>query len=684
MGTRVSAGICGLIAAAMLAGCSNNATSAKSDAGTSPGSGGAGGGSPATGGSGGAAGGAGGAGSGGSSGFGGSGGAAGMSADAGVGRDAAGQADAGRPDAPTAPACAVTITPTQPQRLVQLPWGPTATLRVRATVSGTSPPAMPMWMWMVTHYETGTAVKADPVNNNPAEVQIKLERAGRYDIRATARAGCSETVIANAEQVRTAHYWIRATPPTGTSAAPSEGIQVDVPGGVSPTRDIPLSRGMTVSIDPQAASGVATIPSYVRVTSAASSVRLEGHTKAGPFRVALNPLLTYQVLVIPDVSTSPDRPTVAPALVVGTPSHLMQTPFMFDDGVEVTGTVTSAMGPVDQARVLLRANSLPSTVGRSASTGAYSLRARSGAFTVVVVPPAGSSLPEAQTDTSTVIIDSPPPGRVSLDFAWASVTTFTLDLTVRNPDDGPLARPVRVRLESELSRVGAFTVDGVIHEAPGSVGAEGVTNAGGLASFAGLPRGVYHALLSPGDDSTANTMVEIDLTQAAAREARRVRLGRKVTVSGVLTPAARAAGATVIAVDPSADPAAPVPAAVVDSNGRYALALDPGPNRQYRLFVEPVLARAVPRTSLGTMDAPTADLTLDPRLLPDGRAISGVVTLDGTALTGAVVQAYCVGDGADCVDPVSLDTEHIRAAAEAVSGANGSYRLLIPDPATGN
>ena len=62
---------------------------------------------------------------------------------------------------------------------------------------------------------------------------------------------------------------------------------------------------------------------------------------------------------------------------------------------------------------------------------------------------------------------------------------------------------------------------------------------------------------------------------------------------------------------------------VVDSNGRFALLLDPGPNREYRFFVEPLLTRSLPRTSLGKMAAPTADVTLDPHALSEGRTISG-------------------------------------------------------------
>jgi len=286
-----------------------------------------------------------------------------------------------------------------------------------------------------------------------------------------------------------------------------------------------------------------------------------------------------------------------------------------------------------------------------------------------------------------ISIGDPPPGRIDADFAWAPSPTSILDLTVRNPDDGPLARPVNVKVESmpnALPAVGTLTVGGVPLEAQGSLRAEAVTNAGGLATFTALPRAAYRALLLPTDESGAVTMVGVDLSQGGEREARRVRLARKVLLSGRLVPAARAAGASVIALDPSADPAAAVPSAVADGDGRYTLALNPGPNRQYRLFVEPVLARSLPRVSLGTISAPAMDTMLDDRFVPEGRAITGVVTLDGQPLAGAVVQAYCFGDGPECLAATSVATDRIRPAGEAVSGPTGAFRLVVPDPATSN
>jgi hypothetical protein len=153
-----------------------------------------------------------------------------------------------------------------------------------------------------------------------------------------------------------------------------------------------------------------------------------------------------------------------------------------------------------------------------------------------------------------------------------------------------------------------------------------------------------------------------------------------VAVAGRLLPAALGGGATVIAVDPTADPARALPTAIADAGGAYRLILDPG--RSYRLFVEPAPGRALARIALGPVTA-DADVTLPDRRLPAGVAITGTVAIrvEGTAVAGALVQAFCMGASADCKAPATTGTDGLRPVAEAVSGPDGAYRLVVPDPA---
>src|SRR5205823_2123813 len=146
----------------------------------------------------------------------------------------------------------------------------------------------------------------------------------------------------------------------------------------------------------------------------------------------------YEVLVIPD------RP-VAPQVFTGLPAELGQYAYKLDDGVPISGRITGAKGPVANARLLLRAGSLPSTVGIADATGAFTLRARSGDFAAVVVPPSGAGLPEAHIALGNGLqVDFPPPARIALDFRWNAIPTVTIDLTIRTADDTAVTRPVRV------------------------------------------------------------------------------------------------------------------------------------------------------------------------------------------------------------------------------------------------
>jgi hypothetical protein len=146
-------------------------------------------------------------------------------------------------------------------------------------------------------------------------------------------------------------------------------------------------------------------------------------------------------------------------------------------------------------------------------------------------------------------------------------------------------------------------------------------------------------LAPPGPDAAVTT-AHLDLGQGSGRVARTIRLASKLAVAGRLLPRALGAGATVIAVDLDASAERQVPTAVVDADGVYLLAVDPG--RPYRLFVEPAPLRGLARIPLGPI-AGDQDVPLTEHRIPAGVAITGVATVEGTPVAGALVQAYCVG-----------------------------------------
>ena len=667
-------------------GCGAGSTAAKSDAGSGfPGSGGSGGrvgsgGSGGLPGSGGAAGGSGGSGTGGSGGAiggsGGAGGAGGGARDGGAASDARPGGDAG----PTQPPCAVQVVPLGASSLTQIPAGPGSVLRVRGEIVGFMRPPMPMWRWTVIMYPGGVSAPWTTVDGRADTIQIELRNEGRYEISVSVTDTCSggATAVAVDPRLSPTSFWIRVTSPADKPAPPKERVMVEIVSGRPPPRtDIALDFGTPVRIDPQRTSGEA-IDSYIRVSSPESTVRLEGHSKTGVFMARLSPTLSYDVLVIPDRTT-------APALFAGvTAATIGQLSFSLDDGVPVTGRLTRDGGrAVPEARLVLRAGVLPSTLDNADTTGRFDLRARPGSYGAVIVPPPGSGLPEAHIREDAGLTISPPSaGPTTVDFAWRAIATSTLELTVRSPSDGPVGAPVRVRLESvadTLPDVGTLTLNGgAPMTASGLVRAEVVSNAAGVATFPNLPRAPYRAVITPADDLSAITAVTIDLAGATTPSvARTARLLRKVTLSGRLVPATLGVGATVVALDAGIDAAGTSASSAVASDGRYNLALSPG--RTYRVFVEPQPVRGLPRVALGTFTAPMADASNGDSRLPTGVPLVGTVTgSDGRPVLGALVQVYCLRASEECLNPALTNADVVRPVSESVTDGDGAYRLVVP------
>jgi hypothetical protein len=578
-------------------------------------------------------------------------------------------------------ACTVRIEPVV-GTLIDLP--PMTRLRVRGTLGGTRPPAMPTWTWTV-RYENSLDITPTPSDMTGATVEFELARPGLYTIRALVLSTCSTSVTASAFDPRThpTPFWVRITPPPGVSAAVTE-TSISVNAGAPLATNLELQAARVVALDPQDTDNLE-IPSYIRVSSAQSSVFLEGHNdRTGGFRVPLSQILPYSVLVVPDDAIAPAVFTAPSA------AALSALPLMLDRGASISGRVTTERGPVARARVLLRAGALPSTVGLTDAQGGYMLWARSGArFGVTIAPPAGSGLPEAHVaDSDGLELDTNIAPVPALSFRYDAIATATLALLVRTADDVAPARPVRLRLETEsgaLPDVGALTIAGGADPitASGFVRVDATTDAGGLATIPALPRALYRVTLAPTEDgsSDAVTTVPLDLGPDTP-VSRTVKLTRKVMVSGRLGPVTSAAGATVVAIDDGADLGGGIMSRTVGADGRWDLRLDPG--RPFRIYLEPQPARGLPRVLLARLVAPDRDQALEDRTVPRGLGASGLVTLDdGTRkapVAGAVVQVFCIGGPPDCVVATAPATDLSRPLFEAVSGPDGSYRLMLPDP----
>jgi hypothetical protein len=641
----------------------------------------------------------GGGGSGGSGGSGGAGGAAG-SRDAGTSGSRQDAGTAARPDAGGAsdgapgtsvdagaaiPPCTVTITPVSHATLLDLPAGDGARLTVRAQATGPQAPQRPVWTWTVSS-EPGGAVTATSIAGDPSAVQFPMATPGRYIIRASASAICQGVAVATAlrPDERNASILLRVTPP----AAAGLRVQEDrllLWAGRPAARDIELERGYPVMIDPQTGAGVA-IPSYVRISSPTSSVRLDGHSRQMGVRATLNPLLLYDLLVIPDAP-------IAPAFYGDlTPAGVAALRIVLDEGTQVSGRLSARGAPLLDARVVLRAGPLPSTVATSVAGGRFELRGREGSFDAVLLPPAGSGLPEAHLpDAVTLSGRSGEP--VTLDFAWTTAAATRAEIVVRGPDGATLSQPVTVRLragEDVLPSVGTATVDGLPVTARGRVRDEAVT-VGDVATFAALPRARYRALLVPADAATGLAVTEAvaDLSRAGATVRIELRLGARVNVTGRLT-GNDTSGVQITATDASGEVLGLVRSAVTSATGEFRLSLDPG--RAWRLSSEPTADGTIARAPLVTVTPGATDTRLDAVAAPRGLTLVGAVTAAPSTpqmrqvlrepVAGAVVQAFCLGAPPACASPDSLDTTGVRPLGEATTDPSGNYRMVLPDPGT--
>jgi hypothetical protein len=163
-------------------------------------------------------------------------------------------------------------------------------------------------------------------------------------------------------------------------------------------------------------------------------------------------------------------------------------------------------------------------------------------------------------------------------------------------------------------------------------------------------------------------------------------LAAKITVMGRLLDArddeaTDSAEATVVATDLGHDLIPNVVSAGVDVDGTFLLVLDP--NRTYRLVARPVAGRGLPAyVPLYGFTTGATNMQLDNQRVPSGVLVRGHVTYAGSSVSGAIVQAFCLGLPPDCVDRNNLAAGSPPAFAAAISNANGDYGIYLPDPAT--
>jgi hypothetical protein len=596
------------------------------------------------------------------------------------------------PGAPSGPlTCDVRVVPVSAPAFEDLPAGPGFKLRVRAEVRNIPATAKAKVTWRVAREGAGMQVPTTALDADGLLIELPLELPGRYQIDATAVSGelkCVATAIAYARQAGTkfGHFRVRATPPPSLGL-PVQEVPLQLRTGVPLVQPLVLQRGVTVDVRPQDEVGQRDVYAYVRISQPGSRLLIEGHTRPGPVMALLLSPLTYDVLIVPD-------DTFAPLLVTGrTPAALNVLSQKLTRGNEVRGTVIDGAGaPVRDARVILRAGALTSTVGVSDASGAFDLRVREGTFGLVVSPAPGSGLPEAhvvgplQAAPGAVSAPSPPiagaglafpgvAGRARLTVQWKALPKVRLSLQVRSVGGTAEDARVRVELDPPLLQVASvrFTAtDGSVAtlSAQGQLRATVTADGAGRVELPGLPAGRYRVTAAPGEGlGGAATTAWVDATRDADAQ---LVLAERVRVPGQLLPAGDTAGVRVVAIDTGADLARPLSTATVGVDGTYTIELEP--RRGYLFMAEPPTASRFARHAFHRIDAVDLTTTAPERTLPRGLAWSGSVQADGRPrVPGVGLQLFCDPTMPECFDST-------RPVAEGTSDAEGSFRLVLPDP----
>jgi hypothetical protein len=445
---------------------------------------------------------------------------------------------------------------------------------------------------------------------------------------------------------------------------------------------VTLDPGATYQIEPRQTGQVTVMPGYLRVTSLATAFDVEGYTSHGAVRANLIPNFVYDLLVVPN------DPTFAPNLFRSVTPEVWKQPITFDQGVPVSGLILGSDGaPLASARMILKFDGRPSTVGTSDASGALTLWTRPGNMSAIVVPPDGSGLPQANVDaTSDAGVNLPPGyGSLMLTMQYRPAVTGALTVTVRDPNGaGPVAG-ARVRLSSPtpLSGIGTLTsrVQGavdVVLAARGSISTEVVSDANGIAKLGSLPTGSYHVVVVP-PSSSGGAITAVDVTVPAAGLTKTISLARKVLLTGRLAAplgsagSQRVAGASITVLDKTGDVAGSVVSATADGTGAFALQVDP--NRTYQMIIQPLAGQALGRMVVDEVAAKDVDTVLiDNISLPPGVTVTGTVSGGASRVGGAFLQVFCVPSATWCPDAtVSL--------AEGMTSADGTFSFILPNPA---
>lgn len=343
-----------------------------------------------------------------------------------------------------------------------------------------------------------------------------------------------------------------------------------------------------------------------------------------------------------------------------------------DQGVEVTGSVKRSDGQLlAGATVTIYTDSsgvaVPSTIATTDSSGAFSVRSRTGVASVTVVPPSGSALPVAVVADPGLTVAGDTQGW-SFAFAQAQPVQVSGVVTQSNgkaPAVGAqvvLATTIQSTVGTLTTSKGPVTATGLFRRVLSTDAAGELVDAMTGAKQFTLPQGTYQVEVWPGLTEGAEEGYFVSthsLTSASAQLA--LKLASRVVLTGtVVDPDDQPLTAQVVA---SADTGSF--STVADDSGQFSLYLNDqtsyslvirSTSKKVGTYIEPQLKMN------GSKDLPAIKL-------PKAVILAGTVTTEGNlSISGALVRIWC--SGADCPSHEIVDQTTVLP--------DGFFELRVP------
>jgi hypothetical protein len=520
--------------------------------------------------------------------------------------------------------------------------------------------------------ELGSKVLSPTAGQGTLTAQLDVTEPGEYWFYFDNGFDCSVSApySVNAADGIPATYTFRVSPPVG-AGAPMKDFSETIHGGTQPgLRILALDPGIPISsvLTTASAQPVAGEVRFIATSGPDAIATASRAAPVGQFTLFVSAAAHYRPLLIPfDQTLAPmifatDDSGMNLANLVTTSKS---SPFVVDAGATVSGSVTGTSGPL-QANVVLHAGPVPSSVGTTLADGSFTLHAQpmAGPFDVEV-----SAL---GWPTVTLPGVSVPAAGASLQIAYAT-PRFTVGGSVASSKGTPLVGAhvtIQSRAGHDLANVATIAVGGNAAVAvAGRVNQVVTTLAGGALPPMALPAGDYDLLIDPAGATPASSGDGLTFAQATVNGAATwsLKLAPKVMLMGTVvdsaTPPQPVAGAKIVAVESGGF----APAFTTSSSsdpaqlGRFSLLVDSGVGID--LMVDPPaashgLANADVHLPRGTT---STTVVLDP-----GFAVPAKVTLNGSAIRGALVQV--------------LAPDGSAPAPSRVTDSSGRVTVYVPDP----